>query len=436
MKMGLGMRKEMIQGIAPLVGFTFAVLTIFAVGSDVVAFDDAPDYLSAAESILQGKPYPRESSLPFFRPPLYPFFISCVWRIVPGSIVAVKLAQAGLFALTCWLLYRLGYLAAQDRLAALLGSLCYSVYPFALRQVAEIQTEPLHTMLIALGILGLASGLVNTERRGWTFFLAGIVFGIAALCRPTALPIGLGLTLALVPLLWKQTGALRTTILAAMLPLGLAVAIVPWIWINWRETGEFIATTDGGGYALWFGNHPDTLRIYRDTFASKREFDEYGNDYLSNRLPRAKMAEWEAAYHYRSLSLRQREKLWQNEAFRNMRGHPGTTAALFGEKAFAYWRPWLNPSAYSMKMVWFSGIAVVGLYLLAGTGAWLLCGSSTGRIVLWIITGLFLFSTLLHALVLSMIRYRLPYVDPYLCVLAGVAGRKCINALVPRWQPS
>ena len=433
---GKSRHEKMFPFLVPLAGFAFAVLTILTVGSEVVTFGDAPDYLTAAEAIGQGKGYPRASSLPFFRPPLYPFFIACVWQVAPGSILAIKLTQAGLFAATCWLLYRLGFLAVGDRLAALLGGLLYSINPFALRQVAEIQSETLHTVLIALAVFSLARGLVKAGWRGAWFVLAGIIFGVASLCRPTALPVGLGLAVALLPPLWKQVGLWRATALAGMVPLGLAIGIAPFTWFNWQATGEFIPITDAGGYHLWLGNHPDTLRIYQQHFANKQEFDHYGNDHLQHALPGAKMAEWEATTGYRELSLRQRERLWQNEAFRNIRQHPGTTAALVGEKAFAYWRPWLNPSTYSLTVVWVSGIAVTGLYLLAGVGAWLLRGLGTGRQVLWILAWLFLFSTLVHALVYSMVRFRLPYVDPYLCVLAGVVGQKFFRALGARRHPS
>lgn len=431
-----GKSQVMLQGIVALTAFSFALLTIFSMGAERVTFGDAPDYLEAADAIAKGKAFPRECSFPFFRPPLYPFFIACVWQVTPGSIVAVKLAQAGVFAMTCWILYRLGLLATQDRLAALLGGLIYSVNPFALRQVAEIQSEPLHTLLMALAILWLVSGLVNAGgRRGSFFFLAGITLGVASLCRPSAWPITMGLTLLLLPLLWKQTGR-RAIVLAGMVPLGLALSIAPWTWLNWRATGEFILVSDTGGFNLWIGNHPDTLRLFQQPFRSKEEFDKYGTDHLQHELPGAKMAEWETTTGYRELSLRQREQLWQKEALRNMREHPGTTAALFGEKFLAYWRPWLNPSAYTQKEVWISGIAVTGLYLLAGAGAWLLRPSSNGRKVLWVFVGLFGFSTLLHVLVYSMIRYRLPYVDPYLCVLAGIAVQKGLSALAARWHPA
>ncbi len=91
-------------------------------------------------------------------------------------------------------------------------------------------------------------------------------------------------------------------------------------------------------------------------------------------------------------------------------------------KAWAFWKPWLTFGAYSRRVVIGSGIFLLALYVLAATGARVLHRDAGGRRCLTLFAVLFMSATIVHALTYSMIRYRLPYVDPYLCVLAGVAA--------------
>jgi hypothetical protein len=43
--------------------------------------------------------------------------------------------------------------------------------------------------------------------------------------------------------------------------------------------------------------------------------------------------------------------------------------------------------------------------------------------------GLFFVATALHILAVSMIRYRIPYIDTYFCVLAGIAAQSLSSKL-------
>jgi 4-amino-4-deoxy-L-arabinose transferase-like glycosyltransferase len=172
-----------------------------AYGMHVVRFGDAGDYLDAARSLITTGTYPRTASLPFFRPPGYPLFIAGLWSFAPDSVVSIKVVQSLLFATTCWLLFCISLLATSDRKAAIAGAALYALNPFALRQAAEVQTETLHTALVATGVWMLLRGCAIWRKRsgsggssfGWDL-AAGIAFGAAALCRPTALFVGVAMS--------------------------------------------------------------------------------------------------------------------------------------------------------------------------------------------------------------------------------------------------
>jgi len=98
----------------PLVfGFGLAVLTIMLRKGQDVTFGDAADYMARAHELLRTGNYSREpfvQTLPFFRVPLYPLFITTTWKLVPNSIIAIKFAHDILFGGTCQILYSIGLL--------------------------------------------------------------------------------------------------------------------------------------------------------------------------------------------------------------------------------------------------------------------------------------------------------------------------------------
>jgi hypothetical protein len=131
-----------------------------------------------------------------------------------------------------------------------------------------------------------------------------------------------------------------------------------------------------------------------------------------------KIDEFERTSGYYNLSLKEREKLWQNEALNLMRESPSLTIRLFAQKFWDYWRPYLLPRAYSAQLVLISLIYFSIFYFLAFFGGLNLFKSDNGKYYLTIFLSLFLASTIVHVIVISMIRYRLPYIEPYLTILA------------------
>ncbi len=64
------------------IALILGIAAIFALGVSRSEFVDSGDYLDAARMLLTDGSYPEASSLPFFRPPLYPLFIAAVWAVV------------------------------------------------------------------------------------------------------------------------------------------------------------------------------------------------------------------------------------------------------------------------------------------------------------------------------------------------------------------
>ncbi len=416
-----------------------SVITIAATGPNRTSFGDAADYSHSARGLLRGS-YPRESPyFPVFRPPLYPLFISGVWRVTgEDNYFAIKIMQACLFTLTAVVLYAIGLQIFGDKRSAGVGGVFYAVYPLAVIQTADLQTEVLHTLLVAGGVLALLRSVRDDRLSRVPLVAAGVLFGVAGLCRPSAVPIG-GLLIAAVPLACAGTAPLRRRVVAACMAVAACgAAIAPWTYLNWRATNEFILVSDALGFQLWLGNHPAQTAAYERTFGSPQEFDAYVNDYLQGVLVQERIREWERDGGYRSLTLKQRERLWRDEAIHNLARSVPESARCWLIKGLNYWRPWLLPAAYPRSYVILSGVGMVGLYLAAFAGAVRLrkrlpaAAPVRGSTALRVLILLFVTSTLVHMVFNSMIRFRLPYVDPYLCLLAGFATSGVLDRLAAR----
>jgi len=411
-----------VVGLALLSSLT----AIVSLGSDRVSFGDAADYSYSAHALLHGS-YPRESPrFPVFRPPLYPLLISAVWAVTsPGNVVGVKVVQAFMFAATALILCALGRRLHGDEDTAAVGAVLYALYPFAILLVTDIQTEAFHSLLVGGAVYALVCAVgAGRVSIGW-LITAGVLFGVATLCRPSALPIGLLLCVA-VPWCfastWRPAKRLLVSVAAVVACVG---PILPWTYLNWRATGEFLLVSDAAGYQLWLGNHPQLLRGYQEEFKNPQEFNRFQYSYLQNYLVQQQIKDWERTTGYASLSLGQRERLWRDEAIRNMAASPSTTARLWLSKLAHFWRPWLSPSAYSPAVVAGSGVIVSGLYALALAGIFMVIRGGSGGALrssrgAWLLLLLFASSAFVHLPFHTMFRFRLPYVDPYLTVFAAV----------------
>jgi len=418
--MNFGNEQKWTIILPSVLGFLLAVLAIFIVGINKVDFADAKDYIIAANSILQDFSYPRQSlALPFFRPPLYSFFISLIWLVFQDSIAAVKIAQAILHGLTCWFIYKIVFEIFKNKKLGAFCSLICAFNPLLLFHTTEIQTETLHTFLIAAAVFLLTKILYQDKISFPLALTLGFVFGVAALCRPSALPIGLIIIFTLFVLKARKDNLkllLSAMIIAAS---GLFIAILPWTFYNKATTGEWILISDAGGYAFWVGNLPQALVLYEGNFSSPSEFQAFAN-YVNTDLTQQKLNEWEIEYGYSKLPLKERENLWQKDAVEILKNNSFLIHRLWFGKAWGFWRPYLNPQAYSLKSALASAVFLVPLYLLAIYALIKMWREPKHKKFVILIIIYFFSATVLHALIIAMIRYRVPYVDAYLSMLAGI----------------
>ena len=238
---------------------------------------DARFYDELARSLASGASLPP-GALTFN--PLYPFFLSAVYRVFGAGDLAPRAVQAILGVLTIALVY-LGALrlAAGPRAgkppaaatAAIAAAIALLYAPLLVYEGMLLGTSLEVFLFAAALLLALA---VDQALRGeqtvafrkrvvppWVpALLLGACCGAGALARPN---IFLLLSAALPVWFAARPRKRRRGIEAALaLAAGAALFLLPAVAHNARETGRFVPVSAHGGVNFYIGNRPGTAGVY------------------------------------------------------------------------------------------------------------------------------------------------------------------------------
>lgn len=198
------------------------------------ASPDAASYVSYAYNLREYGVYSRTNTwsstptqAPFaddVSPPGYPLFLGLFLRDKPdvAFMQRVTLAQALLGVITTLLSFLLAARVLPSLLASAVGFLT-ALSPHLATISTYLLTESLFTCLLLASILAFVQAIQRKRMRDW--IMAGVVFGLCCLVRPTlqlALPLALLLALLFPSLRW-----LRRPLVVALLAWGLLLG--PWL---------------------------------------------------------------------------------------------------------------------------------------------------------------------------------------------------------------
>ncbi|MCA9751006.1 MAG: tetratricopeptide repeat protein [Gemmatimonadetes bacterium] len=192
-----------------------------------------------------GEQDPEISSVPFLRPPGYPYVLAAVYRLAGTGPVASRVFQIALGLLNVVLVFALGralFRPSVGLIAATLAALHWS----GIYWESELQAVTLARTLV-LGSL-LALHFATHRRRMLPVIIAGLLLGLLALVRPNGL---LLLPVAAVALFWLDRRPVRGIVLL----VAAAVAIAPATIRNWRVAHDPVLISANGAVNLWIGNH-------------------------------------------------------------------------------------------------------------------------------------------------------------------------------------
>lgn len=185
----------------------------------------------------------------FYQDPLYPTFLSLLYRVFGEGSLGVLFAQAALDAGSVVLLYLTALRLFGFATASVAGVLaaCYALFAF---YAALLLKAPLLLFLFQASFYLLVRA-ARSERRAW-WLAAGIALGLAALTRANAL--------LAVPLLLLWIGSDRARPAAdrawrgALVCLGIALSLLPVAAHNRVVGGEWVIVNSQGGPNFYIGN--------------------------------------------------------------------------------------------------------------------------------------------------------------------------------------
>lgn len=245
---------------------------------------DTPDYLRLAHNLLESGDFSLSDGPPFVpsirRPPLYPLFLALTHGIHDWSPTTIAGVQCIIGALTGICIYELAILVVPKRRAfwlAILGS----IHPGLVPASASINTEALFIPLLAAGVVLVA--WTATEDELWWPAAGGGILGLAALCRPIAVPLPFLFALAL--LVWPERG--RRGRSASALVLTFLVVIVPWVARSSFAAGRLVLVQGASPANFYLATLTQWNQLDYPTFWSRFEReDPYGERLRQARSPR------------------------------------------------------------------------------------------------------------------------------------------------------
>jgi 4-amino-4-deoxy-L-arabinose transferase-like glycosyltransferase len=317
---------------------------------------DELQYQEIAVNLAEGRGFMLSEKPTSWRPPLYPFVLSIVYRVAGTTDpVAARVFQAGLSLVNLLLVYLLGRRLFGER-AGLGGAAIFAFYPSFLFYNNHLLTEGLFTFLLTVTAYLLAVYL--DSRRALILALAGASLGLTVLTREILLPM-----VAVMALLAGHVTRWRPRPWAAhvaALAVAFLVVVTPWAVRNTRLQETFTLVATNGGIVFYEGNYEHTP-LDRPWRAHALDADLK----VRRLLPEG-------------LTEGQRQKVAVQRGLEFMRDHPGLT---------------LHRALVKMANVWGLEREVVGVLLkgdygpLGRTATLLVCGAIFGVYIATILAG-------------------------------------------------
>ena len=387
-----------------------------------VPFMDEAFYRAEAWNLLRGAPL---SSDAYFMTPLYPWFLSLVFRLVgdgPTAPYAIQLALGALSAPLTWWVGR-GALRPALALAAAAALACFAPLVF-------FEALFLVEGLVLLALLGaLASAVAASPRTGFAL-LAGAFAGIAVLGR--------GSNLLILPVLaawpWFDPRGTRRMALRRALAtvLGCLLVLAPLALRNTVRSRAPVFLTANLGFNLWVGNGSQATGIFVRVPGIDLEQDPLTVRYVQRQV-------------HKPVTASEASRFWLSRTRAWVRKHPGHTLQLFAWKLLLFWNRLSIPQVEGFEAVaqdtplgrapFWNSFAFLPLALLASlTTLWSVlrrrrAASPEARVRLLLTVWAWLYAASIAVFFVTD-RYRVPLL-PVLVILSGITVQDLLAGFAP-----
>jgi 4-amino-4-deoxy-L-arabinose transferase-like glycosyltransferase len=263
--------------------------------------------------------------------PVYPWFLSLVYRVFGASLAAARIAQAILGAASCGLVMLAARRLFASAAAALVAGVIAAFYAPLIFYEGVLVPATLVVFLSALLVAVLsAAGRPRTPR----LLASGVILGAASAANPPSL---LLFPFALLHLHFAGSApdasrAPRRFLASAIVfTIGVAAALSPLTVRNALRTGEFIPLTTGGGINFYHGNNPGANGFYQVPVYRGISLGGTPEEQSIN------MGKVASAQSGRGLSQTGVSNFWLRAGLDYIRGNPRAWASLVWRKFEFFW---------------------------------------------------------------------------------------------------
>lgn len=386
------------------IGFFLVVALGLRLGSVVMNLHqpltgDAGWYEEVGWSLSQGGDVLRHRE--FSRPPLYPIFISLVYRLFGRSIPVVLMIQAFLGTMTCWFVYLIGKKLGGNWIAIL--SLAFSAVSFSLVKVSSLLlAESLFTFLFILSILLL---LHLCEKGKWGIAVSlGLILGLAILTKASMMVFPI---FVLLGILFLQPWSRRKRLLLSFcIMLACWVTLLPWNIRNFVRYGRWTPICTNGGISFYSAYRPMEGKLFG--IGTEDEVTQYADTHFVSDMDKS-----------RFLFL---------EGWRAIKENPERLPRLELLKLAYLWSPFdweiLGERVFNATYLFVLPFAFLGMALLIK------------RVKdFWILYIPILYLHFISLLFHGLPRYRLPF-EPLLILFSAFGLIRFFSLFSRKWVPS
>jgi tetratricopeptide (TPR) repeat protein len=359
----------------------------------------------------------------FFMGPLYPYFLASIYKIFGTGLVAVKVIQGGLGALTAGLTFLLGRRCFGIPAGLVAGFMAAMYVPFIFYD-NSILLPVLATLLDVLMLYLLYVGI--RRKRAWIFLAAGLCMGLSAAGNASILVFAVPAAVFLLVYAYDSRGArLRH---ALFLAVGAAVVVTPITIRNYLVGHDLVLLTSNAGINFYIGNHEQAMGAYVKPEGLDVYTDPTGKTIAEGAVGKELKPSEVSAY-------------WSGRAFQFIEKTPGRFLANLLRKTFFFWSvfevPQIEHLQFERRYSWLLRIPSPSFGIVCPLGLLGIILSVRRRKEAYL---LFLFILTYSMTIIAFFvvaRYRLPMI-PALLVFAGYtvqwwigkASRRQLKALV------
>ena len=374
---------------------------------------DQQDYLSLARNLLHGRGFQfldkRFSDAVWaFRMPGYPLFVAACG----ANLCAARAVQAGLDTSTVLAIFILAMRFVSERHrwpVALAAAAIVAINPYLVYVSGLLLSETLFAAMLAWGmvLLVLGRGGRSGSWRDTLIWLAGgALLALSVLVRPSAaaLPVLLGITAVFVNRAGSSAGqrpnqgrARWPLPVGATMVLLVVLALLPWSLRNRHVLGRWVWLDTNAGFTLYDGYNPDATGGSDQSFIDREpelqvlnEVDR--SDYLAQKAEEYAL------------------------------DHPKRACALAGAKLARTWSPLPLSSEFGRP-----AYRLIALIYSLPFDVLLILGLVRGELVrpakVFLLAPA-IYLSIVHALTVGSLRYRLPAEGPMAIIAASLLGAR------------